>query len=417
MVEWGGIIINLVLAIVLVFFVAMTIASYGNLKQCEGNESQFCPSSVCTGLNYNPQMIVYDFSGGDGASVMPLDMYCENQDTAGNCDSNGNIKPGVQNVVVLPATLLDPINNKLHGHLFVTAENIKEAVFGENMGDNDGELRNTVADYIVNGPGAYQCRYTYPSFLVGSDAGGSECALAVRKAVGQLRNSHTEDINGVPTLMGVEEEVLRRLSFCYKYNDAPWKDICNWRMYGIRDSYLDADDPTKRCNLVDNPSTTCTLNYGHGLDDLSVFDPSSQRDRLNYAAKTIGSNWSQLSLAESTDPTVRDFNGVPRLLTYGINTKTLELEGFRMNELPQDTNTTYTYDNVENFFNFVPQADWTGDIYKSAFMCSLNDAGAVGETQYHQLYALRLLNNGQMVTTPNSAGSQQVPAVTCALKG
>jgi hypothetical protein len=50
-------------------------------------------------------------------------------------------------------------------------------------------------------------------------------------------------------------------------------------------------------------------------------------------------------------------------------------------------------------------------------MCSLNDAGAVGETQYHQLYALRLLNNGQMVTTPNSADSQQVPAVTCALKG
>ena len=89
MVSWGGIILNLTLVVVLVFFAAMVIGSYSSLKVCENNESTFCPPSLCAGMHYNPQMIVYDYntdSNGITAAVSPIDVYCSNPD---NTCSNG----------------------------------------------------------------------------------------------------------------------------------------------------------------------------------------------------------------------------------------------------------------------------------------------------------------------------------------
>jgi hypothetical protein len=216
---------------------------------------------------------------------------------------------------------------------------------------------------------------------------------------------------------------LNDIKLCYIHGDEPWKDICNWRLYGVRDGYFVSSGANagQPCT-VDNISadgTSCTLSYG--VPSISSdFDSNDVSDRILYARQSASSNWITLNTQETNNAGTTKIQGFPRLIKYRINRTTLKPEGYDLTETPEDNSAPIlTYNNIENFFNFQPQSQWNNseDLAKSMYLCSLTDS-APTSIQSEQMYAMKLIEGTTPTPTAGPPGtiSKPVTSVKCAIR-
>ncbi len=227
------------------------------------------------------------------------------------------------------------------------------------------------------------------------------------------------------TLKNLPKKVLDDIKNCYTYRDKPWEDICNWKLYGVNDSYVvsGTNNPCNSAN-VSPDGTDCTLSYGvQSLDN--TFSATSACDRIKYARESVNSNWKLLNVTPASDG--ETIYGRARLIKYRIDRTDLSPKGYDMTESQQtqsNGNSLVEYQNIENFFTFQPQADWgkdTGvsgtDLAQSMYMCSLTDQDPTA-VQSEQMYAMKLVEG--TTTTPANTGNTatsniSVTNVRCAI--